>query len=134
MNPPNAYAPPLAEAPPPPKRRGAGCLRTAAILVAAPIVLLGVFLVVMVIKLQWARATTNAFCNEDVVVGGPVAGLEAKARARRLDVISVPASTKPSEPRPASFLAGEGFVFARTFCTVEHDDVVVLSKRVSSID
>lgn len=87
----------------------------------------------MVVKVGWAKRQAEAVCAE-AVVGGPVEGLEAKARARGLIVWSSPAGTVLGRPQPASIMAWEGFVFARWFCTIEHADGKVLSKRMWFLD
>ena len=78
---------------------------------------------------SWAARAVDGFCAT-VEVGAPAAGLEARARAASLQVMSLPA--RP--PEKAKLMAWEGFAFARRFCDVEHEGGAVTSKRTSALD
>lgn len=103
-----------------------------AAIVGLPLVTCGGCVGVIVTKLREAKVNVTAFCEGDVAVGAPVAGIDGKARARGLDVISVPRAADGS--KPAALIVWQGVAFSRHFCNIEHDDQVVLTKRVSYLD
>lgn len=87
------------------------------------------------LKIQWAKHQAESLCAE-AVIGGPVEGLEAKARDLGLRVISQPAGwyTDPKNPPPARISAWEGWIFARWFCDIEHADGKVIQKHTFYLD
>ncbi len=105
-----------------------------AAVVALPFVACGGCGVYGVLKIRWAKTTAHAYCDEDVAIGAPIVGLEAKALARGLQVIDVPPDPAATPPKDGRLMAWEGFVFARHFCNVEHDGKSVLAKSTSSLD
>ncbi|MGC4094239.1 MAG: hypothetical protein QM756_41290 [Polyangiaceae bacterium] len=80
-------------------------------------------------KLGWASLQVQRFCAS-VRPGDAISGLEPNARRLGLDVMNRPAH----DDRPASFSAWQGFVFARKFCSVEHDGTRALKVEKSSLD
>jgi hypothetical protein len=125
------YAPPNAPPRRAPPRSVRGWFGVVAIIVMVPIVLFAILIGYVVLKMRWATKTAHAFCDDDVAIGAPVAGLEEKAKARGLWVLS---GGSGDALHPAHITAGEGFVFARVFCTVEYEDGVVTKKSIGSLD
>jgi hypothetical protein len=83
-------------------------------------------------KIGVAQSRAEALCAA-AVVGGPVAGLHAKGQDLGLAIRSSPARSG-AEGRPAQITGMSGWIFARWFCTVEHADGKVLSKRTYFLD
>jgi hypothetical protein len=75
----------------------------------------------------------NTFCAS-VVVGGPMAGLEERAREEGLRVMVQRERPAETPPKPAALVAWEGFVFARRFCEVQHANGIVIGKDTFSLD
>lgn len=82
-------------------------------------------------KIGWVRIQVRRFCS-NVHAGDSLAGLEPRARSLGLAVASLPAL--PDGSRKATFSASEGFVFARSFCEVEHEAGQVTLARSSFLD
>ena len=101
--------------------------------VQASVILLLALVVGLVAHAAWKtgvdRSRAEALCAA-AVVGGPVAGLQAKAEDLGLAVRSSPARTEPEgKVRPATITGWSGGMFSFWFCTVEHGDGKVLGKR-----
>ena len=82
-----------------------------------------------IVKIRWARRQARGLCGE-IEVGGPVAGIEARARERGLRVIK----SREAVGHPGKIMTWEGFGFGRWFCDVEYHDGRVLSKEVFFLD
>jgi hypothetical protein len=85
-------------------------------------------------KIRLARSRAEALCAA-AVIGGSVAALQAKGENLGLAVWSLPARTDPEgKLRPATITGWSGWIFARWFCTIEHEDGKVLGKRTYFLD
>jgi len=104
-----------------------------ALIFALPFASCGAFGVYGIGKVRWARATVGAYCDA-VVVGAPIAGLDARARDMSLQVMSIAPNTPGAPHKEGKILVWEGFAFARHFCEIDHDGSVVTGKHTSALD
>jgi hypothetical protein len=81
------------------------------------------------IKTHWVKATVNEFCSE-VVIGASIEGLEEKAKDMGLQV----RHRMKLGDENAAIIAWEGWIFARWFCDVQHQDNKVVSKDCFFLD
>ena len=81
------------------------------------------------ITTHWAKAKVNEFCSQEEI-GAPIEGLEAKAEDMGLRV----RHRMKMGDENAAIIAWEGWIFARWFCDVQHQDNQVVSKDVFFLD
>lgn len=99
-------------------------------LIAGAVVLLGGSCIgYPMVKMRWAERQVREFCDE-VVVGGPIDGLEARAGRRWLHVIDLPQRAG----EPGELLFWQGWLFSRHFCQVHHVGGVVTEKKTTYLD
>lgn len=108
--------------------------RRAGLLAGILLALVVVLVVFPAWKIGFARSRAEALCAS-AVIGGSVAGLQAKGENLGLAVRSLPARTDPEgKLRPATITGWSGWIFARWLCTIEHEDGKVLGKRTYFLD
>ena len=81
------------------------------------------------LKVRWAKKQVEAYCQL-VVIGMPVAGLEAKAREMRLNYRQMAGSNGMN----GRFSVWEGFGMGRWFCDVEYQGGKATDKKVAFLD
>jgi hypothetical protein len=81
------------------------------------------------LKVRWAKEQVENYCQR-VVIGMPVAGLEAKAREMRLNYRRM----ADSNDMNGRFSVWEGFGMGRWFCGVEYQDGNVTVKKAAFLD
>jgi hypothetical protein len=109
---------------------GSSGAKNFAVIALTVVALFGVFLWYSISGSNEVRPQVEAFCVQ-VMVGAPVAGIEDRAKAKGLNLLT-PAKIGQNE-RPHSTVIGayKTYALSRAWrCDVEHADGKVLSKRL----
>ena len=97
--------------------------------VVALVIVACILVVYTELKVRWAKKQVEAYCQL-VVIGMPVAGLEAKAREMRLNYRRMADSSDMN----GRFSVWEGFGMGRWFCDVEYQGGNVTVKKSAFLD
>jgi hypothetical protein len=95
---------------------------------ALPIGLGVLFLSYMGVRASAAKTRVEAFCSE-LSVGSPIAGVVERAGAAGLT-----AHDFPVKEGKGSIMLEDGLLLARHFCTVNHEQGLIVSKEKSFTD
>jgi hypothetical protein len=82
-------------------------------------------------KIASARSRAEALCSA-AVIGGPVAGLQTKGEDLGLAMWSSPPHEESGGRDTITGMSG--WIFARWYCTIEHRNGTILSKRTYFLD